>query len=1198
MKSALIKDILREIWKSKNRFISIMAIVAIGTGFFAGIKAARPGMVETAQIYYSDYNLADLFIKGTMGFTQEDLELSLAANDALNARLGYSADLFFANKRSGANEIAKVISFDPNGREGYLNMPVLKDGRMPRNKNECVVDHLIGRGYAIGSTISLYLDGKEDIEKILSVFDFTIVGLVSSPEYVAFGRGRSNIGNGNVSAFMFICEEAFAYEAHTDLYVSFATSSNLNFYDALYKDYMKTQTAAFEAIGQERSPLRLKEIKDEAQIEINDAKKDLQDGYDEYYDGKDTFDKEISIAQAKISTARYELNEQVKLLAGLPATLAEAEEAYAQGLLAYQEGLAAFEEGIAEFEEGLAAYQEGKDQFEVGLATYNEGLAEYLENLVVYNQGLAVFEEEKAAALAALAGPQAIVAELEKVSAMIGEIQKLHLSPSTEQAELVETLASQIDYAVLSIALEMSTGPSVSIDILQTAIISAINGDAASLGMLGSTALMLEPSRQSIMGEIDAGMAALAAAQSELDTGKALLDEAKSQLDEGKKELDGSAAQLVETEQQLQEAWSAIQDAEEELVSGKEELDAAPEQLELLRKTIAEAPAMVAEAQKQIDEGQKKLDEERAKGLKTLAEALEKLEDGRIEIADAIKELEDLKEPKWYVMERKSSPGYSDFIDDTDKIDKVATVFPVFFILIAALVCSTTMARMVEEQRGQLGTLKTMGYTNREILSKYVAYALAASLSGCAIGLSIGYAVLPRVIFDAYKIMYIYPDLAQRVHWDYIAYCTAVSAIVTVSSACSVCLKELDSEPASLLRPKAPTIGSKIMLEKITPLWKRLGFLQKVTARNIFRYKKRIAMSVVGIAGSCALILAAYGLRHSINSIVERQYKDIFVYDVIGIFDDGLSYEQLEGLKKELIGISGMEEHMLARYAKFDVLKNDGAREDHFIIVPDEPEFFSTFIRLHERQSKQPVALSDEGVVITEKLSRILGAKEGSYITVFEDDIQTRVKVIGIVENYVMNYVYFTPSGYSQAFGKPAAYNAFYAKYSGERDRFSEEVLKIEDILALSFTASSGAQFSDMVASLSIIVGVIIAASGALSLVVLYNLATINISERIREIATIKVLGFTDWEVSSYINRENMASCFIGIVVGVLAGIPFERFIVETIEVNIVMFAPDLNAMSFVMAISLTMLFTLIVNIILHFTLMNVPMSESLKSVE
>lgn len=597
------------------------------------------------------------------------------------------------------------------------------------------------------------------------------------------------------------------------------------------------------------------------------------------------------------------------------------------------------------------------------------------------------------------------------------------------------------------------------------------------------------------------------------------------------------------------------------------------EQIEVMSSELENAAKELEQAENEISEGEEKLDE------------------AQLEIAEAENEIyENTKDAQWYVFSREDIyPAYGNYNDDCDKVDAIAKVFPVFFILIAALVCWTTMTRMVEEQRTQTGTLKALGYGYGEIMGQYILYALLASIPGVVFGVALGINVLPKLIFICYNSMYTFDTFSAEFRWDYMLGCAVAACLCTGLSAFLSCRIELSSKPAELMRPKPPKNGKRIWLEKITAIWSRMKFTTKVTFRNLFRYKSRVIMMIIGVGGGTALLLTGFALRHSIVSIVDRQYSNIFVYDAIAAIDeDKADYTEIKKDASDFNSMFAMQ--------KTDEIYSENSSAEVYLVVTDTDEDITPFFNIHNRKSNEHYNISDEGVIINEKLSRLLDVKIGDNVYFNNNN---PVKIIGIMENYTLNYAFIG----SKLFDKlgldyELKNNVMFLKSENDEMPDTEKLVSRDDILMVSYAEDGNESFSKLVDSLSFIVILIILCAGALAFVVMFNLTNINVNERMHELATIKVLGFYDGEVAAYIYRENSISAFMGMLVGLLIGVIFEKFVIKTCEVDSVMFAPDIPLYCFLASAALTIAFALLVNLMLYFRLKKIDMATSLKSVE
>ncbi|MEK5234824.1 ABC transporter permease [Paenibacillus sp. FSL L8-0470] len=585
------------------------------------------------------------------------------------------------------------------------------------------------------------------------------------------------------------------------------------------------------------------------------------------------------------------------------------------------------------------------------------------------------------------------------------------------------------------------------------------------------------------------------------------------------------------------------------------------------------------------------------------AEGGKALSGGPLEVAAAKQQLAELELPKIYVTDRNVSPGYTEYKDNADRLSAIASVFPVFFFLIAALVSLTTMTRMVEEHRLQIGTLKALGYGNRDIMAKFMVYGTLASLAASVVGLAVGFTLLPTIIYNAYSSLYNLPDIVKSFYPSYSILSVIVALICTTLTAWIASRVELRSNASVLMRPKAPKSGQRIILERISFVWKRLNFVQKVTARNLFRYKQRMFMTVFGVAGCTALILTGFGLKDSIGSIAGEQFGTIMKYDALVALHNDVpagsrdAYEQLITGESAITGtLNVAQETMTARASGV----ND---QDVNLFIPAAVDSLSEYVELRDRISGEGRKLTDEGAIVSEKLAKLYGLEPGGKLTVVDNKNETfKIQVAGITENYVMHYVYMTPAYYSSVFGKEPVFNTELLNYGVQdaawEDGLSEKLTASERVAAVSFSSSVGSAFDDTMKSMDVVTLVLIVSAAALAFVVLYNLTNINVSERIRELSTIKVLGFYDKEVTLYIYRENILLSVLGIAAGSGLGILLHSFVLRTAELDATMFAPVIKWPSYVYAALLTLLFSGIVMVFMHIKLKRIHMIEALKSVE
>lgn len=691
---------------------------------------------------------------------------------------------------------------------------------------------------------------------------------------------------------------------------------------------------------------------------------------------------------------------------------------------------------------------------------------------------------------------------------------------------------------------------------------------------------------------------AFAEADAQLADAKAQIDDAKQQLDDGWQEiLDGeqeladAKAEIEENEQKLADAKTEIEEGWQELLDGEAEIADGEQQIAENEQKLIDGRADLEEGRQELDDGWQEYEDGRQEAEQELADGWQEIMDGRDELAS-------LERPEWYVLGRGTNVGYASFEGDCDRMESLSTVFPTMFFLVAALVALTTMTRMVDEERGVIGAYKALGYGRLRIASKYLIYAAVPSVLGSLFGIVLGNQTLPRICWSAYLMMYRGPDLLVVHQPVFNTIGCVASAACTLGATAFACRSELRETPASLLQPKAPKAGKRIFLEYIRPLWKRLKFTQKVTCRNLFLYKRRLFMTIVGIAGATGLLLTGFGIKDSVSGIVEKQYSEIYLYDTIVSLKDN---EVSDGAREILDGDS-FDGWMTVMKKSTDLMAGD-ASYSGYVLVPENAEDLGTYINLRDRKTGESVEFTEGSVLVTEKLAGLLGVDVGGTITI-ENESGRRVDftVTGIVENYVYHYLYISPELYESEMNEPfepSEIDAVCVETDGEaREAIAAQLQEQEGVATAGFTEDTRASFDDLVESLNSIILVIIFCAGALAFVVLYNLTNINVTERQRELATIKVLGFRDGEVAGYIYRETSLLTILGCAVGLAFGVLMHSFVIQTVEVDMVMFARTVEPLSFVYSALLTLLFAVIVDLVMYPKLKKIDMVESLKSVD
>lgn len=1134
MNRMLVKNTMRDIRKTKARFISIMLIIMLSVGFLVGINSVAPSMKVVAQKYYSESNLMDFRLISTVGFTNEDIEAVADIEGVEVVMPSYFTDVFPVGE---TGDVVRIYAVPQSYNENELiNTLTVREGRLPEKADEIVIGASRFGDFDIGSKISFTAPTKEDdLSDTLNNTEFEIVGIVDSPMYISFERGSTNVGSGKVAAYMMIPCENFLIERYTDLYVAFSSLRGIDSYSAEYEEIQQKFLAQLQTVGDLRIEAFDREEIACAQASIDEARATLEAE-------KTQAEKEIADAQNKIDEGYSELSK---------------EEA---------QGRNALEKAKADLDAGKKELEEKKTEFNNKVSCAKEEIANSEQELLQGETQIKNAKSQFKESLFLSISPLGITRE---------QYESFYGGKDMLSTEDVELLAGYLQMYRTSISSQLSQTQDALAKMEQELVSAGVVPES------DADYLALKAHRDNLQ-------TALSATDEFLNGGKAQLVAAietiKAQEDAvafGKQELENAKARLAESEAYALAEFDAAQEA---IRKGEEEYS----------NGLAQLNASVQKAKDELAQAQRELNEKKAEAEEAFLKA-EK------EIDDAQKKLDEIEQPQWYYQTRSDNPGYDAYVEDVERVNAVGKVFPIFFMLVAILVCVTTMSRLIEEQRGDIGALTTLGYRRKDIISKYVIYALSATIIGSALGMVWGLPTIPYVIFNAYRMLYSsMPDLILTINTGSAVLAVLAAMVCTSSVAFVTCYSLLRKKPATLLRPKAPKPGKRILLERVGFVWNRLGFFSKVTVRNIFRYKARFFMTVIGVAGCTALIFAALGLYSSINDVVDKQFGEIFNYDVIVALED--TADALS-VKRELAEDSRIESVTLCRQNLATVSVSDRTyTDDTYICVPENTQDFLKVVSLHQRLSGDKVDFGTSGVILTEKLAKNLGVTVGDKVKVADKGITAELTVEGICENYLYGYVYVTREVYEANFGTAPEYNMLMCteipSSEEEHTQLGEDMLKVEGVLGVSFICDSTETFDEMIGSLDYVVMVMLVCAGALAFVVLYNLTNINIAERKREISTLKVLGFKSTETSAYIYRENLVLTLVGAFAGLLLGIWFLKFVLKTVEIDMLMFGRELHFMSFALAFVLTIVFAVIVNLVMHLRIKKIDMIESLKSVE
>lgn len=1209
MKNAMQKDFWREIQHTRSRFFSIMILVALSVAFLSGLKATAPDMKRTGDDYLDSLHLADIQVLSTLGLTDDDIT-SLRAQDKVEDAEGeYVIDAFASSDSLDA--VVKVLSLTGRG----INEVLLRDGRMPERADECVVEEnmLSLMSISIGDTITL--TPGDDLSDALAQDTYTVVGTVRSPVYLAVERGTSTLGSGTVKAYLYLPREAFTLDYYTAAYVRVSGAAEMTAFYSDYDDYIDAVIDELEPFGDARAQLRHDDLVDEAteklddaqkelddakaeadeklgdaQKELSDARRKLDDGWKDYYDGQ----QELKDARVELDDAKIELD--------------DGEMQYLNGMEEYEDALDEYEKGRAEYEDGLAQYEDGVKELESG----EKELAAGRRQLESGERQLEELAKTVTDALAAAGSPYGGAPE--KLLEDLGRGDSAAIA-ATDGA--LNNMRAQITGGIAKAQSK--------IDEMQDQLVT-VNTAIDQLSQIPPE--YMTPEQKQMLAEAQA-------AKPQLEAGIATAQATKAELEENLSQLNSiSASSLAASKRELDDGWDEYYAGEAELDAGRKELRDAKMELDDAKAQLDDAPAQLADAKKELSDARKKLDDgwkdyydgeaQYADGVKELsdayteltdgerdyrkglreyadgkAEADEKIADAQEKITDARRKVADIDSCEWYIFSRSYNPGYTGFGQDADRMANLASVLPIILFLVAALVCLTTMTRMVEEQRVQIGALKALGYSRLAISWKYIGYGLLPSLVGGVLGLVIGYILFPKMIFTAYQIMYQMPDIELHAYTDISLFSVLAAVACTTVATLWACLATLRETPASLMRPRTPKAGKRVFLEYIKPLWRRMSFIHKVTARNLFRYQKRFWMTVIGIGGCTALIIAGFGMRSSLLFTMSRQYDELFHYSAQVTLADNALPEERAAVEDFLAGDSRVVNYIPCAASSATVVTPSYSTTAYVEVMASDE--IGKVVDLFDYKSGDPITMGDEGVYIDQKLSELLKVSVGD--TFFLDgDVRGDVTVAGIYEHYTGHFIYMTPGYYKNALHADGEPNAYLLNFTSDDtdtcNAIFEKLLDMSGVATTSRMRDTQDTYMHSMERVDFVVVIIILAAAALAMVVLFNLSNINITERQRELATIKLLGFYDGEVSAYVYRENIVLTLFGILLGCFMGHWLHIYLVRSTEIDLMMFGRQTAPSAYVYAAILTALFSLLVNVLAHFKMKKIDMVESLKSAE
>ncbi len=1085
-KDMMNKSTIREIKGSFSRWLAILAIVALGVGFFSGLKVCREAFLRTGGEYLSAHNFYDFELVSTLGIEDSNIEDVRAVRGIEYVEGSRSTDIIFIKEGNAEADTGEKVAKLGTVSDKINTLSVV-EGRLPEGDREIVVDADRFEASDIGKKLVFTDSNEKDTLDMLKKHEFEIVGLVKSPMFLNYERGSTSLLDGVVSCFLYVDEEAWKLEYYTEMFVSLSEKRELysTEYDELIDGMENRVSDSFDATA----GTRYNDILEEASEKLTDARKKL-----------DKAGTELADAEKKVVDGGAELNDNIRKLKAAKDEVSDNEKKLEDAGKKIKEAETELRDKKSELEDKKAELEAQKSE----LKKKREEISYYMSG----DQGALE--------------PQAGNYTAEETEAKLAETGDMDFSNLRQSAEELDEAIKQINDGIL---------------------------------------------------RIDSGLA-------EIKDGFTELKKQKKEYDEGLKKLE--------------KAKKDIRRGEEEILKG--------------RKKIEDAKTEIADGKEKLKENTKKLKKAR-------------------------RELKDIEEPKTYILSREENIGYVCFKNDTNIVDGIAKIFPLFFFLVAALVVMTTMTRMVDEHRTQIGVMKALGFTKAKIMGKYLFYALSAALIGGVGGFIAGTYIFPYVIWEAYGIMYGFSSLIY-VHNLWIGASSVSVALICVAGASLFSVyREFNEVPAELIRPKAPAKGKRIFLERIHLIWDRMSFLHKVSARNIFRYKKRFFMMVMGVCGCTALLVTGFGISDSIKNVVDMQYDSVFKTDFTVNLSDSPTEEEKQEF--ETYNFRAIREALFLYTVSMDVHHAGQTKSVNLVAIDadkigelskeDEGAGLDRFIDIHTEEGESIPYPGKGECVINANLARRLNYKKGDVIELTDSDMnRISARITGLSENFVFNYMYINSETYSEQTGKKFTENTAYALGYTDTDengvadevesglkpypygispitdvgRAGAYLMNADNVSGVSITRDFRDRIRNMMESLDYVIALIITCAGALAFIVLYNLTNINITERIREIATIKVLGFYSTETAQYVFRENIVLTGISAVIGLPLGYALHRFVMSRIVVDMISFDIHIELISYLLAVALTFVFAAIVNLFMLFRLGRINMAESLKSIE
>lgn len=1215
--NTLKKSIRRSFKSSKGRFLSIFLLMMIGSFALLGLKVTGPNMRKTGEKYFNQANLSDVSVIASMGIDNDDEKQIDKASGVSQKEYGYLKDV-------SIDETDTSIRILSQPKE--ISIYVIQEGKDLKNETDILLSKNFKDSFRIGDSITFLEKIGIDGKYVLKNHTYKVIGFVDSAEYISYvNMGASQAGDGNLRGFAYVTSDNFESDYFMIARIRYNDSKDLDPYSDEYRSKIEAHIDELNSLLKGQGAHRLVSIKSIIQDNIDKGQAKIADAQNQIDENKQKLDD----AKRKISDGKDQLAEADEKLKDARATLDSKKNTLDRKWNELQSGKAKLDAAKSslsaaenQLNDALTQINQGENELEASKETLADKENELLNAKEQLAENIAQYEQKKSEADANNESLNAVENELNQKQAQINELLNSIAELESNIAALQSTI-EQIEAALSNPDLDDASKQNLTTELATSqAKLDALNQKLNELNQAKDAMLSPEAQAQleAIKNEIDSKRAELAAVYEKLDAAKAELDQKQADLAAAEEQINNARALIDQKEAELNQAKSDYQAGSASYQSSlnlyNQNLNAYQQGRNDWNAGFKKLNQKEAEYQSNLDKYNENVEELKEKereykyGLEDFdeksKEADDKIKDAEEKIKDAKELMDSIKEPVYKVYTRREvigSGGYSIYTTIADIVDKLSNIFPVFLYFVAALVTLTTMTRFVDEERINSGTLKALGYQDKDVIKKFTIYGFIAGILGTIFGVILGHTLFPSIIYNAYGKYFSMPRINLEFYLSLTVISLILSLISSVLPAFIVSKKQLNDKPTNLLLPKPPAKGSKIFLERITPIWNRMGFIKKVTARNIFRYKKRMFMTIFGVAGAASLLFAGFSVQKSIAGIETTQFGEIINYDLIVAYNNKQSDDDKKQIK-DLLDSTQVSNYTGLHYEKVTkVAGNFNDKQEINLLVSDNANKINEFIDLRERKSGKQIKLADDGVVISERLADITGAKIGDEFTIQDEhENEKTVKIAAITEMYAGHFMFMSDKYYEKAFGENYEANADIITLADNSldnaNNVASLFMNIDGVNGVVSNTLIATQTNIVVTALNKIMLLIIVVATLLAIVILYNLTNINVQERIRELSTIKVLGFHDKEVSMYIYRETVFLTLLGILFGYILGDILFRYILKVVPPAEIMFNPALTWISFAIPLGIIGIITIILGRYVFHKLKHVDMLEALKSVD